>query len=148
MCDLAPVALADRHRVDEFSALGIILVRVVIRKKDAIGAHGKDRAVKRLGVEVAARGDPNVLREIVSQALLRKAAIRTEVDAVLNAPGEKRQGLAEMSQHQLGSRKAIKDAAIDDAQRMRRGLRGKTPVRAGKLRMVVVHGSVVRRAWG
>src|ERR1700693_6277674 len=52
-----------------------------------------------------------------------------------------------MSQHQLGSRKAIKDAAIDDAQRMRRGLRAKTPVRAGKLRMVVVHGSVARRAW-
>ena len=88
--DLATVALADRYRIDEFSALGIILVRVVIRKKDAIGAHGKDRAVERLGIEVTACGDPNVLREIVGQALLRKAAIRTEVDAVLNAPGEKR----------------------------------------------------------
>src|SRR6201988_4281110 len=30
---------------------------------------------------------------------------------------------------------------------MRRGLRGKTPVRASKLRMFVVHDSVVRRAW-
>lgn len=36
--DLATVALADRYCIDEFSALGIILVRVVIRKKDAIGA--------------------------------------------------------------------------------------------------------------
>jgi len=102
--------------------------------------------VKCLGVEVAARGDPNVLREIVDEALLRKVAIRTEVDPVLNAPDEKREGLTEMSQHQLGSRKAIKDAAIDDAQRMRRRLRGETPVRAGKLRMVVIHDSVVRRA--
>src|ERR1700746_2853365 len=88
--DLAAVALADRCRVDEFCALGIILVRVVIRKKDAIGAHRKNRAVERLGIEVTACGDPNVFREIVDQALLRKAAIRTEVDAVLNAPGEKR----------------------------------------------------------
>src|SRR6202030_3332436 len=96
---------------------------------------------------VTARSNPNVFCEVIDQALLRKAAIRTEVDAVLNAPGEKRQGLAEMSQHQLGSRKAIKDAGIDDAQRMRCGLRGKTPVRAGELRMVVVHGSFVRRAW-
>src|ERR1700740_642355 len=52
-----------------------------------------------------------------------------------------------MSQHQFGSRKTIKDTGIDDAQRMRRGLRGKTPVSTGKLRMVVVHDSVVRRAW-
>jgi hypothetical protein len=28
--DLATVALADRYRIDEFSALGIILIRVVI----------------------------------------------------------------------------------------------------------------------
>ena len=56
--DLATVALADRYRIDEFSALGIVLVRVVIRKKDAIGTHGKDRAVERLGIEVTACGDP------------------------------------------------------------------------------------------
>ena len=68
-----------------------------------------------LGIEVAACGHPNVFREIVDQALLRAAAVWTEVDSVLNAPGEKRQGLAEMSQHQLGTGKAIKDAAIDDA---------------------------------
>jgi hypothetical protein len=52
-----------------------------------------------------------------------------------------------MPQHQLGSRKAIKDAAIDDPQRMRCGLRGEAPVRAGKFRRVVVRDSFVRRAW-
>src|SRR4029077_3925919 len=137
--DLPTVALADGYRFDEFAALSVILIRVVVRKEDAIGTHGQHRAMKRLGVEVAARGDPDVLREIVDEALLRKATIRTEVDAMLDTPGEKRQGLTEMTKHQLGSRKAIEDAAIDNAQRMGRRLRSETPVRAGKLRVVLVH---------
>src|SRR5882724_498645 len=97
--DLTSVALADGDCVDKLSALRVILIWVVVRKEDAIGTHGQHRAMKRLGVEVSARGDPDVLREIVDQALLRKAAIRTEVDAVLDAPGEKRQGLTEMTEH-------------------------------------------------
>ena len=79
--------------------------------------------MERLGIEVAACGDPNVLREIVDQAHLRPAAVPTEVDAMLDAPGEERQGLAEMPQYQFRARKAIEDAAIDDAQRMCRRLR-------------------------
>lgn len=93
-----------------------------------------------LGIEVAACGHPNVFREIVDQALLRAAAVRTEIDAMLDAPSEKREGLAEMSQYQFRARKPIEDAAIDDAQRMCRHLRREAPSRAGKLRMVVVHG--------
>ena len=103
--------------------------------------------MERLGIEVAACGDPNVLREIVDQAHLRPAAVPTEVDAMLDAPGEERQGLAEMPQYQFRARKAIEDAATDDAQRMCRRLRREAPSRAGKLRMVVVHCSLVRRAW-
>src|SRR5579863_5279642 len=51
-----------------------------------------------------------------------------------------------MPQYDFRAWKAIEDTAIHDAQRMRRGLRGKTPVRAGELRVVVVHGCLVRRA--
>jgi len=88
--DLATVAVADRYRIDEFSALGVIFVRIVGRKKNAIGTHRQHRAMKRLGAEVTARGDPDVVCEIIRQALLRTSSVRAEIDAVLDAPGEER----------------------------------------------------------
>ena len=88
--DLATVAFADRDRLDEFSGLGIVFVRVVGRKQNAIGSHREHRAMKRLGTEVTARGDPHVVREIVDQAPLCAAAVRTKVDAMLDAPREER----------------------------------------------------------
>jgi hypothetical protein len=35
--NLATIALRHRHRLDEFSALRVVLVRIVIREEDAIG---------------------------------------------------------------------------------------------------------------
>jgi hypothetical protein len=45
-------------------------------------------------LKFATCSDPNVLCETVDQALLRRVAARTEIDTMLNAPGEKREALA------------------------------------------------------
>ena len=66
------------------------ILNVVSRSSTLGGAGNVVENLRSLGAEVTARGDPDVVCEIVDQAPLCAAAIRTEVDAMLDAPREER----------------------------------------------------------
>src|ERR1700689_2344481 len=73
--DLRPVILADRAGIEPDRGVVDVLERPVGREHDAVSADFEHGVVERRRVEIARRGDVEILAEIFAQPLLCRPAV-------------------------------------------------------------------------
>ena len=113
--DVVAHAIIERRTVDEMRGLLDRLERVVGGEHHAVVAERADRAGQGLGGAHARRRHDDVVLDVLRRKLGEFHRVEARTCPAVETPQQERQGFAEMAERQPGARKAVEDAAENDA---------------------------------
>lgn len=127
--DFAAICFADWDVVEPVSRLNHVLVGIVHRVQNAIRADFEDHVGQRLCAKIPARGDEEVVPQVLAYGQFYFWPNSGPGYAMIHAPDAEGQPFPKMTDDHLELRIFVKESTAHQPQRMNRSFGGKSPGR-------------------